>query len=99
MRILKLAFYGFAAYGVVSLVQRIRTRAELHGGIGSSYADPSVMIIEEVEVVPVDVGIADVDPEGLTQFGEGIDPEATQAAHSDVRDQRERMPYPGKNIP
>lgn len=99
MRILKFALYGLAAYGVVSLVQRIRTRVELHGGIGASYVDPTIAIIEEVEIIPVDVGIADVDPEGLTQFGEGIDPEATQAAHSDVRDQRERMPYPGKNMP
>lgn len=39
-------------------------------------------------------GISDVDPEGLTQFGEAVDPEATEAAHTEIPAQRERLPRP-----
>ena len=41
----------------------------------------------------VDVGLADVDPQPMTQIaGEGIDPEGNEKAHSSVKDQRERLP-------
>ncbi len=37
-------------------------------------------------------GIADVDPEPLTQVaGEGIDPEATAAAHTDIAEQNAKL--------
>ncbi len=37
-------------------------------------------------------GIADVDPEPLTQVaGEGIDPDANDAAHSDVAEQNAKV--------
>jgi hypothetical protein len=45
-------------------------------------------------------GIADVDPEPLSNIaGEGIDLDATSRAHRDLRDLRERLPQPGKNLP
>jgi hypothetical protein len=48
----------------------------------------------------VAAGIANVDPQPLTQIaGEGIDVEATEAAHRDVVEQRERLPRHGENIP
>lgn len=37
-------------------------------------------------------GIADVDPQPLTTFGEGVDPEALERAHTSVRDQRAKLP-------
>lgn len=44
-------------------------------------------------------GIADVDPQALANPGaEGIDVEATEAAHRDVKDLRERLPRRGENV-
>jgi len=45
------------------------------------------------------VGISDVDPEPLTTMGEGIDPDAVDEAHRSVKEQRERLPVSGKNVP
>ncbi len=46
------------------------------------------------------IGISEVDPEGLTNVSaEGIDPDAVDEAHRSVREQRERLPVTGKNIP
>lgn len=49
---------------------------------------PDADIIEEIVIV----GISEVDPEEMTLFGEGIDLEANQAAHENVRDPRDRLP-------
>lgn len=58
---------------------------------------PLDAVVVEAELV---TGIADVDPEPLTQVaGEGIDPSATRTAHRAVTEQRGRMPVRGKNIP
>jgi len=44
-------------------------------------------------------GIADVDPEPLAQTaGEGIDPDAVDAAHEAVADQRDKLPRHGDNV-
>lgn len=44
-------------------------------------------------------GIADVDPAPLTNpAAEGIDVDATEAAHSELRDLRERLPRRGENV-
>lgn len=49
---------------------------------------------------PLPVGISEVDPQPLTQIsGEGIDPDATRAAHEEPRAQRARLAVPGKNLP
>jgi hypothetical protein len=56
----------------------------------------------DVEVVTeaVIVGISEVDPEPLANVaGEGIDPDAVDEAHRSVREQRERLPVSGKNVP
>ncbi len=46
------------------------------------------------------VGISEVDPQPLTQIAaEGIDPDATRAAHDEPREQRERLPVHGQNLP
>lgn len=45
-------------------------------------------------------GIADVDPVPLTQVaGEGIDLDRDVQAHTEIAEQRERLPQPGKNLP
>jgi hypothetical protein len=49
---------------------------------------------------PLPAGISEVDPQPLTQIAaEGIDPDATRAAHDEPREQRERLAIPGKNLP
>lgn len=45
-------------------------------------------------------GISDVDPEALANpAAEGIDIEATAHAHRAVRDQRDKLPIRGDNVP
>jgi hypothetical protein len=54
---------------------------------------------EDPDVADMIAGIAEVDPQPLSQIsGEGIDPDATAAAHDEIPDQRERLPRHGKNI-
>ena len=55
---------------------------------------PDVVIVE-AEII----GLADVDPQALTQMGEGIDPELTKAAHEEIPEQRAKLPVRGKNVP
>jgi hypothetical protein len=45
------------------------------------------------------VGISDVDPQPLATMGEGVDPDAVDEAHRSVKEQRERLPVSGKNVP
>ncbi|MBA3498774.1 MAG: hypothetical protein M4D80_30175 [Myxococcota bacterium] len=68
-------------------------------GAGARPADrmavaPDVVIIE-AEII----GLADVDPQALTQMGEAIDPELTKSAHEDIPEQRAKLPVRGKNVP
>jgi hypothetical protein len=45
-------------------------------------------------------GIAEVDPVPLSHVaGEGIDLDRDVEAHSEIRELRERLPQPGKNLP
>ena len=54
--------------------------------------------VEAVEAM-IPPGISTVDPQPLTQISaEAIDPDATQAAHEAVAEQRDRLPVSGKNI-
>jgi hypothetical protein len=55
---------------------------------------PDVVIVE-AEII----GLADVDPQALTQMGEAIDPELTKAAHEEIPEQRDKLPVRGKNVP
>jgi hypothetical protein len=49
---------------------------------------------------PAFAGIADVDPQPLTQVAaEALDPDATARAHDDIPAQRDRLPVRGKNLP
>ena len=86
----KLLVLGLAIYGGAMLVKRAKTRiqASAFDDVGD---DPSITEADLV-IVAVESGIADVDPEGLAQMGEGIDLEANEAAFSDVRDLRDRFP-------
>ena len=53
-----------------------------------------------VRGAPGIAGIAEVDPEPMTQIaGEGIDRDANRAAHEDVAEQRAKLPRPGENLP
>jgi hypothetical protein len=68
-------------------------------GAGARPADrmsvaPDVVVIE-AEII----GLAEVDPEKLTQMGEGIDPELSKAAHEEIPEQRAKLPVRGKNVP
>ena len=78
-----------ALVGTGILVERARQRRQLGapalGGLGAA----PVMDADIVQ----HMGIAEVDPEPLTQIaGEGIDLDANEAAH-------QRTPAPRKNVP
>jgi hypothetical protein len=85
-----------ALVGAGILVERARHRRLMSaapGGLGAGTGDrlrsAPVMDADLVE----HMGIAEVDPEPLAQVaGEGIDPDANQAA-------RRRTPLPRKNVP
>ncbi len=54
---------------------------------------------EERDVADMIAGLADVDPQAMTQIsGEGIDVDANAAAHAQIPAQRDRLPRHGKNI-
>jgi hypothetical protein len=74
------------------LVDRRRRR----GSVNDSIAMAPDVAVMDAEVI---IGIAEVDPEPLSQMVEAMDPEATENAHRDVQEQRDRMPTSGKNVP
>jgi hypothetical protein len=83
---------------VIGAIVRCRRDVIENPPLGLEHDDDDFAVADEVVAVP-DVGLADVDPEKLTQMGEGIDVDANLAAHNDVIEQRDRLPEPGKNIP
>jgi len=90
-RIFKLFVLGtILAYAAARL--RRRTDALAH-------TDDSFGVMPEKEDAPGAAGISEVDFEGLTQFGEGIDPEAVHNAHAEPALLRDKLPRPGKNLP
>jgi hypothetical protein len=90
-RIFKLFLLGSIVVFVGARLRR-RTGALAHTddsfGVSPSRVEP-----------PEVTGISDVDPEGLTQFGEGIDPEAVRNAHAEPALLQDQLPRPGKNLP
>ena len=86
----KLIVVGLAVYGAVMMVKRARARRGASAFEGVS-DDPSITEADLV-IVAVESGIAEVDPEGLMQMGEGIDLDANAAAHEDMKAQRDRFP-------
>lgn len=85
-----------ALVGTGILVERARNSRLLStapGGLGAAAGDRlSAAPVMDAEIVQ-HMGIAAVDPEPLAQVaGEGIDPDANQAAHR-------RTPLPRKNVP
>ena len=100
MKILsKLFVLGGVAAGAIAVDRHLRRRRELRAGAtrapGVGPSAPAGIV--EAEILAV--GIADVDPVGLTQMGEAIDPERTKAAHEEVTEQRARMPVRGRDLP
>jgi hypothetical protein len=98
----KLLMIG-SAIGAVMLI-KARRRASAGAGSGRATdlapADLGAAADRGASTAPVPAGISEVDPQPLTQVAaEAIDPEATQAAHEVIVDQRERLPVPGKNLP
>lgn len=97
----KLLLLGGSVAGAMWMARKVRNRRarfgadldeDLEEGLGEDLGDPAV-IIERVTVVTAEpMGLSDVDPEPLTQFGEAIDPEATERAHEEIPAQRERLP-------
>ena len=88
------------AVHAISVTPPNRVRTSAFGQAGTSVAPLCLMkslsrfFRKRREAPPtVDVGIADVDPQPLTQIaGEGIDPDANEKAHRSVKEQRERLP-------
>lgn len=90
-RIFKLLVFGTILAYVGARLRR-RTDALAH-------TDDSFGAMPEREDAPEVAGISEVDFEGLTQFGEGIDPEAVRNAHAEPALLRDQLPRPGKNLP
>lgn len=79
--------------------QRLRRAGRLDmAGAGGFYGGPGAER-EEIVTDAAIIGISEVDPEPLAGMGEGIDPDAVDEAHRSVREQRERLPVSGKNLP
>lgn len=59
--------------------------------------DPGAELAEEATVIATSSGIASVDPQPLAQTaGEGIALDPVASAHTEVGEQRERLPRPSK---
>ena len=80
---------------VAAAITYDRRRLRRLGRLGAGDLAPDVEIVAEAVIV----GIADVDPEPLANMGEAVDPDAVDDAHRSVRDQRDRLPVEGENIP
>lgn len=67
-----------------------RRRRQLTGRGAGAPRDLGVaeMVIVDAEIV----GIADVDPQLLTQMGEAVDPDAVARAHEEIPEQRAKLP-------
>jgi hypothetical protein len=89
--------------GLLSLIGAVvaidRKRRLPAPGAGARTTDrmgvPPDVVIVEAEII----GLADVDPQALTQMGEAIDPEMTKAGHEEIPEQRAKLPVRGKNVP
>jgi hypothetical protein len=88
----RLVIFGSAIGAAVMIGRRRRTQRSAPSAVDGAASDAGD--------VPLPAGISEVDPQPLTQISaEGIDPDATRAAHEAPRDQRERLAIPGKNLP
>ena len=103
---MKLAIKLLAVAGIVWAAILVDRRLRKTPGATGPGADvePDASTARSADTAAIDadiiIGIAEIDPEPLTQVsGEGIDLDATETAHRAPRDQRERMPVRGKNIP
>ena len=87
-----LGLLGLVGASAATAVAIDRKRRMLTGG-GAPAKAPDAMGYREVAIIDAEiVGIAEVDPAKLTQFGEGIDPDLTKAAHEEIPDQRAKLP-------
>lgn len=84
-----------ALSGIVYAAILVDRRRRQRMGGDSMAMSPDVAVMD----ADVIIGIAEVDPEPLSQMIEAMDPEATEGAHRDVQEQRGRMPVGGKNVP
>lgn len=97
MKLVGLAvLFGGSIAAAVAIDRRRRLPAPAAGARAADrMAVPPDVVIVEAEII----GLADVDPQALTQMGEAIDPEMTKAAHEEIPDQRAKLPVRGKNVP
>ncbi|MDB4956770.1 MAG: hypothetical protein JWO36_4339 [Myxococcales bacterium] len=97
--------WGSLATGAVIITSWLRRRRSFEERVTTEFAavdvgDFGVSPGGEIADSVTHAGIADVDPQPLAQVaGEGIDPDAVEAAHHELPDLRERLPQPGKNLP
>jgi hypothetical protein len=89
MWMFKILVLALATYGGTRLVRDVRTRRELPERArprAELITDAEVVVVAEVPEAPA------VDPEGLAGMGEGIDLDANEAARTELRAQREKLP-------
>ena len=90
-RIFRLFVFGSILVYITARLTR-RTGAPAH-------TDDSFGVSPSMTEPPEFAGISEVDPEGLSGFGEGIDAEAVRDAHAQPALLREKLARPGKNLP
>jgi hypothetical protein len=96
----KLVLTGAGIGVALMLASRRRDRSPSHLGRDTAPADLGITPDGGADAISIPPGISQVDPQPLTQISaEAIDPDATEAAHDTIVEQRERLPVPGKNLP
>ena len=85
---------GGVAAAAITIDRKLVRRREL-AGAGTVPSSNAGIVDAEI----LSAGIADVDPQGLVQMGEAVDPDAIEEAHESVGEQRARMPVRGRDVP
>jgi hypothetical protein len=100
---MKIPYKLLGLAGLVAAAVVVHRKRRLRAGQPSAPAtepiEPAGMAPDIVIVEAEIIGLADVDPEALTQMGEAIDPDLTEAAHEEIPEQRGKLPVSGKNVP
>lgn len=88
----------FKVFVIGSILAYVAARLTRRTG-APAHTDDSFGVSPSLTEAPEFAGISEVDPEGLSGFGEGIDLEAVRNAHAQPALLREKLARPGKNLP
>jgi hypothetical protein len=89
---LPIKLVGLAGLLAITAVTAIALERRRHRLTGRGAGAPRDLGVAPTIVDAEIVGIADVDPQFLTQMGEAVDPERTRRAHEEIPEQRAKLP-------